>query len=141
MIGISERLQIIRSLAKKRLLERPIKGSAIKPYEVDNLPETMVWGLPEGTVFNIINPFLRESKQGNSMPEIITELEEIDASYENKRPISNLPSNLNDYIRLKVGQDHGTIFSTLFDDDFLNYCYDFISQKMGYGISNKASQA
>lgn len=140
MIGASERVKIIRSLAKKRLLEKPVKGREIKPYEVDNLPEAMVWGLPEGTIFNIINPFLRESQKGYTMSEIINELEEIDASYDNRGPIPNLPENLNDYIRLKVGLDHGAIFSMLFDDDFLNYCYEYISQQMGYVISNKSNQ-
>ncbi len=140
MIGISERLWIIRTLAKKRLLERPIKGSDIKPYEVDNLPEIMVWGLPEGTIFNIINPFLRESRKGLSMSEIIIELEEIDALYDNRQPIPNPPSNLNDYIRLKVRQEHGAAFSALFDNAFLDYCYDYISREMGYGLSNKANQ-
>jgi hypothetical protein len=128
MKNMEERAEVIRKLIKHRVMTRLVYGD-ISLTEVYSIPSWMVWGTPEGTIFNIFQKYLVDSKRGSSEPQIIKEIEEADIDGDSNS--SALPRNINAYIRFRLGREFPMVSHLYTDAILLNY-KNVIEEEMGH---------
>lgn len=132
MIGMNERTEIIRGLIKRRVTNYHFVGD-LSLSQVYALDMTMVWGSPEGTIFNIFNSYFRDLRLGKSESQIIQELEREDGNSN----ISSLPNDINGYIKLRLRREFPMIAHLYNDSIFIDY-KTIIKKEMGYDSEVKA---
>jgi len=133
---MDERTEIIRSLIKQRVKHLKLVNNDISLGEVDSFSPLMVWGSPEGTIFNIIQTFFFDSKNGKSEIQIIKEIDQASKEIEGVNTdriykIPSLPNNINAYIFLRLNREFPMI-AHFYDDNFIQYCRNTIAKEMGY---------
>ena len=111
---MNERTEIIRGLIKRRVTNYNFVGD-LSLSQVYTLDMTMVWGSPEGTIFNIFNPYFRDLRIGKSESQIIRDLEREDGNLNT----SSLPHDINSYIKLRLRREFPMI-AHLYNDSILS---------------------
>jgi len=110
------RTRIVKKMIQRRIEYTP-EFKRMLPGGADSLSFLEVWGMPEGTIFNITYEYLKMIKQGIADDEIIKELEYADNQFENIRNTSVQPENIEEYIKLRIKSEHG---EGSISDEFIN---------------------
>lgn len=133
---MDETIEIIKELIKRRVNNKLFDGD-INLYEVNSLPDIMVWGSPEGTIFSIFRTDFSLSKLGKNENQIIEHLEVFASDGFPKTPI--LPDNINAYIKFRLKREFPMIAHLYTDSIILNY-KNIIYEKMGYNQNSNIQQ-
>lgn len=100
------KFDLIRELIKERFLEDPLATSMGSTLEIiDQQPNEILIGTPEGTVVTIIESYLALRDAGTPLAETILTIEQ----YRNKVITGEMPlsASLNTYIKYRVKLEHG----------------------------------
>lgn len=112
MLTLHQRTEIIRETITERMKYTPQPGD-LSFSELKNCPELLIWGFPEGTIFNIVTSYYLYLKQGYTAKDAICEIEALE---ENRGDI--FPTNtLTEYVKYRLQKEHapfGKLF--LFDN-------------------------
>jgi len=103
----SNKIKLIKNLAKKRFQNDPIAQAFSVVEYIDGLPDTKLMGLPEATIVTIVETYWQLRDQGLSDKEVLEAIE-------NHRAIigaGTIPSplTLSTYIKYRVGLEHSGI--------------------------------
>jgi len=119
------RTHIVRKMINGRILLTP-EFKEILPGGADSLSFLEVWGMPEGTIFNVYTEYLKMTKQGIPEVEIIKELE-------NASNISVHPKNIEAYIKLRIKRGHRECsISDEFIDSMIYFIPIWIEEEKGF---------
>ena len=116
------RTHIVRKMIDGRIGFNP-EFKEMLPGGADSLSFLEVWGMPEGTIFNIYSEFLKMTEQGIQESEIVDKLELADNQLAIASVTSGQPISIEEYIKLRVKRDHG---ECTFDYEFINAFISFI---------------
>lgn len=94
---------IIKKLVKQRIINDPT--SPITVSDIDNLPEKLLIGLPEATLFWIVENYWQYKNQGLADADILESIENHRASF-GKAGILSEQLTLENYIKYRVRLEH-----------------------------------
>ena len=105
-LDVSERDKIffIRNLAKRRIMNNSVIAS-MPPGNIDNLPDTMILGLPEATIAYIVDTYLLLKRQGSSENDALKAIENHRASFGDSGTLPS-PLTLQNYIKYRLKIEH-----------------------------------
>lgn len=114
---LSHRSDLVRELLGNRLLSERSAYSAygISPSEADEVPEDMLWGLPECTIVTIVETYLVKKRQGADEQQILHSIESHRAAVSGQAGEMPVPLDLQNYVRYRVHLEHGQSWVPLTD--------------------------
>ena len=124
VLDFKQRTEIIREMIAQRMSYAPHPDD-LSISELRVWPDLLIWGCPEGMIFNIINSARLYLNQGFSVQEAIREIEECEEGNVND---TRLFSSLNEYILYRLQKEYSP-FAYLYDDVLLTRFENFVSSK------------
>lgn len=124
VLDFKQRTEIIREMIVQRMSYAPHPDD-LSISELRVWPDLLIWGCPEGMIFNIINSARLYLNQGFSVQEAIREIEECEEGNVND---TRLFSSLNEYILYRLQKEYSP-FAYLYDDVLLTRFENFVSSK------------
>lgn len=124
VLDFKQRTEIIREMIVQRMSYAPHPDD-LSISELKVWPDLLIWGCPEGMIFNIINSARLYLNQGFSVQEAIREIEECEEGNVND---TRLFSSLNEYILYRLQKEYSP-FAYLYDDVLLTRFENFVSGK------------
>ena len=127
-----KKLNLIRQLVKRRIENDPVlkeKYAGKGAPKVDDIPEMVLMGLPEGTIVSIVETYWMMKFKASSSDKEILELIELHRSTQVPNPEgTTMPSPLtvSNYIkyRLHIEHSHGVPISNEFVDECIKKAYE-----------------
>lgn len=125
MLNFHQRTEVIREMIAYRMQKSPciedLSLSVLKTW-----PELLIWGTPEGTIFNIITSCYLNMQKGYDLKNAICEIEELEEGNNEK---SYPTETLNTYIKYRLEKEHQP-YAYLYSDDLLFFFQEFIKKKL-----------
>ena len=124
MLTLHQRTEIIRETITERMKYTPQPGD-LSFSELKNCPELLIWGFPEGTIFNIVTSYYLYLKQGYTAKDAICEIEALE---ENRGDI--FPTNtLTEYVKYRLQKEHAP-FVYLYSEELLHSFQNLIKRNL-----------
>lgn len=124
MLTFHQRSEIIREMIAERMKYAPHPGD-LSFSELKNWPELLIWGFPEGTIFNIVTSYYLYLKQGYTAVDAICEIEALE---ENRGDIFPMES-LTEYVKYRLEKEY-TSFNYLYSEELLHSFQNLIKRNL-----------
>ncbi len=137
MKSFQEKTEIIRGMIAQRMKLSPCPED-LSFTVLQVWPELLIWGFPEGMIFNIIDSCHLEIKKGYDLREAIRIVETGTNEQKHIHPDSNLielypSSNLIEYIKYRLLKEYPK-YSYLYNDSLLISLKAFVEKEMGIRV-------
>lgn len=124
MLTFHQRTEIIREMIADRMKHSP-HPCDISLSELQNWPDLLIWGTPEGTIFNIVASYYLNIKQGCDSEEAIREIEELEER--NVKAFSG--GDLIEYLIFRLREEH-SLFVNLYPEELLEFFQNLVKKKL-----------
>lgn len=130
VVSDRDKILFIRNLVKRRIMNNSVITS-MPPGNIDDLPDTMILGLPETTIVYIIDTYLLLRRQGSSENDALKAIENHRASFGDSETLPS-PLTLQNYIkyRLKIEHSGGVPISQKFINRAIKEAVGFFTEEV-----------